>query len=273
MSRYLVTASIVLYRHDEKVLKAIHSFLEMPGPLVLYLIDNSPDDAFIHKFAFLQQDERIQYIFNNKNVGYGAAHNIALRKALGNSKYHLVLNPDVEFERAALEKSLTFMEQHDDIGLLMPRVLYPDGSLQYLCKMMPTPFDLIMRRFIPGFLRPLFQQRLDSYELKHKDFDQIMDVPNLSGCFMLMRCKALETVGLFDEGFFMYLEDTDLSRRINSRFRTVYYPHASIVHHYEKGSYKSNKLLKYHIRSAFHYFNKWGWLVDAQRSERNQKLK
>jgi GT2 family glycosyltransferase len=165
------------------------------------------------------------------------------------------------------------MNQEQNVGLLMPKVLYPNGETQYLCKQIPTPFDLIMRRFIPNFIKPLFQARLDAYELKFKDFSMRMEIPNLSGCFMFIRCEALKTVGLFDENFFMYLEDTDLSRRINSQYKTIYYPEASIIHHYEKGSYKNYKLLKYHIQSAFYYFNKWGWLFDPTRSTINNLLK
>jgi hypothetical protein len=96
-----------------------------------------------------------------------------------------------------------------------------------------------------------------------------MEVPNLSGCFMLMRCDALKYAGMFDDRFFMYLEDTDLSRRINQQFQTVYYPEVSIIHHYEKGSYKSNKLLLYHISSAFKYFAKYGWFFDTVRTTVN----
>jgi GT2 family glycosyltransferase len=126
-----------------------------------------------------------------------------------------------------------------------------------------------MRRFIPGFLKSRLQLRLDQYELKHKNYDEIMEVPNLSGCFMFLRMDVLRIVGLFDESFFMYLEDTDLSRRINLQFQTIYYPKVSIIHQYEKGSYKSLKLLKYHIVSAFRYFNKYGWFFDTVRTTIN----
>lgn len=273
MSNYLITASIVLYKHDEKVQKAIHSFLSMSNPVVLYLIDNSPTDSFIRTNASLLADKRVEYIFNNKNVGYGTAHNIAMRKAIEKSIYHIVLNPDVEFKSEALQECISYMESYQNIGLLMPKILYPDGSIQHLCKMLPTPFDLIVRRFIPKFFQKIIQKRLDQYELKHKNYEQIMEVPNLSGCFMLLRCDALKTVGLFDEKIFMYLEDTDLSRRINSQYQTMYYPKASIIHHFERGSYKNYKLLKYHIRSALYYFGKWGWLLDQNRATINSLLK
>jgi len=274
MSNYLVTASIVLYKHrDEKAMKAIDSFLKISSPVLLYLIDNSPDDNFIRQNLHFANDERVIYIFNDKNIGYGKAHNIALRKTIETSQYHIVLNPDIEFEKEALENCLSYMEQHKNIALLMPKVLYPNGDTQYLCKMLNSPFDLIVRRFIPEYLKKIFETKLEQYELKHKDYDKIMEVPNLSGCFMLLRCEALKTVGLFDEAFFMYLEDSDLCRRINQQYQTIYYPKVSIIHHYEKGSYKNYKLLMYHIRSAFYYFNKWGWFLDSSRRTLNNLLK
>ena len=100
-----------------------------------------------------------------------------------------------------------------------------------------------------------------------------MNVPVLSGCFMFLRTSALKDVGLFDENIFMYLEDTDLSRRIHTKYKTIFYPKVQITHEYAKESNKSKKLLKYHIQSAIYYFNKWGWVFDKQRDEINQNSK
>jgi GT2 family glycosyltransferase len=111
---------------------------------------------------------------------------------------------------------------------------------------------------------------MDRYEFRHKDYNKMMDVPNLSGCFMFMRTTALKEVGGFDEGYFMYLEDVDLVRRINEKYSTIYNPEVFICHAYAKESYKGSKLMRYHIRSAFYYFNKWGWLFDARRKQVNR---
>lgn len=100
----------------------------------------------------------------------------------------------------------------------------------------------------------------------------MMNVPYLSGCFMFLRVSVLKEVGLFDERYFMYLEDTDLSRRIHKKYKTIYYPFVHIIHEYSKGSYKNIKLLIYHIHSAIKYFNKWGWIFDKERREINTKV-
>ena len=92
-----------------------------------------------------------------------------------------------------------------------------------------------------------------------------MNIPILSGCFMFLRTEALEKVGLFDEQFFMYMEDFDLNRRIHRAYKTVFFPEAVVVHEYQKASYKNIKLLKAHIKSAIYYFNKYGWFFDKER--------
>jgi GT2 family glycosyltransferase len=258
----------VLYKHNYAQIEGlIESVLSTKISTYLTLIDNSPTNNLQQE---LPKHLPINYHFSGSNLGYGRAHNLSIEKSLVNATYHLVLNPDIRFEPNAISQMIAYMDSHPNIGLLMPKVLYPSGEIQHLCKLMPTPFDLIMRRFIPNFLQPWFKHRMEQYELKHKDYNQTMEVPNLSGCFMLMRCEALKYTGLFDDRFFMYLEDTDLSRRMNQQFQTVYYPEVSIIHHYEKGSYKSNKLLLYHISSAFKYFWKYGWFFDTVRTTVNK---
>jgi GT2 family glycosyltransferase len=268
---YKLNSSIVLYNNNKTQLeKVITCFLNSNLAVTLYLVDNSSDDSL----AVLKKlDNRIMYIFNNANLGFGKAHNIALRKSIEeNIPYHLILNPDVYFNKGVLEELYYFMEANKDVGLVMPKVLYPDSTIQYLCKLLPTPFDLFGRRFLnSGPFKKIVEKGNEIYELRFTGYDKIMEVPYLSGCFMFIRTEVLKKVGLFDERFFMYLEDTDLSRRINRVSKTVYYPEVSIYHEYGKGSYKNPKLLKYHLDSAIKYFNKYGWLFDKEREEINKK--
>jgi len=235
-----------------------------PG-IALTLIDNSRDDtlaAVAHQFG-------ARYIHRPDNPGFGAAHNIAIREALDNgSVYHMVVNPDVTFGPEAIPGLHAFMETHPDVGLVMPDIRYPDGSHQHLCKLLPHPGDLLVRRFLPTLYN--LSGRAETYEMLRSGYERTMDVPALSGCFMFLRTSVLKKTGGFDERFFMYLEDVDLSRRIGRVARTVYYPAVSITHAYQKGSYKSSVLLTRHIRSAIRYFNKWGWFLDAERAAVNE---
>jgi len=258
--QYDVTGSVVTYKTNPAELEqAIRSFLDTSLRARIVVVDNSPTE----ELGSLCRALGTEYLYTGKNLGYGAAHNIAFKKS-STSKYHLVLNPDVQFGHKVLEELVAFLELNESVGLLMPRVLYPDGSPQNLCKRLPTPVDILAKRLLPESLKRIYHKRLSAFELCDMDMKKVLSVPYLSGCFMLLRRSTLQEVGLFDERFFMYFEDLDLTRRIHERYQTVYYPYATITHRHEKGSYKSARLLYYGILSAILYFNKWGWVRDQQ---------
>lgn len=261
-----ISCSIVSYHNDpDEIAQVLHSVAATPVEATVYLIDNSHTDAL----GAVAREFGARYLHRPDNPGFGAAHNLAIADALANgSTYHLVLNPDVTFGPDVIPALLSYMEGHRDIGLIMPDIRYPDGSRQHLCKLLPHPADLLVRRFSPALYR--LSGRLDTYEMRRSGYSRIMDVPALSGCFMFLRASLLGKVGGFDERFFMYLEDVDLSRRIGRCARTVFFPSVSITHAYRKGSYRSSVLLTRHIRSAIRYFNKWGWFFDDERHAVNR---
>jgi GT2 family glycosyltransferase len=253
----MITGTIVLYHNDRNVLRAaIDSFLNTTLNVKLFLVDNS-SNATLQDVIF---DERVEYFKLPQNIGFGAAHNFAIKKALElDSEYHLVLNPDIYFLPGIIEKIVSFMEVNKEVGHLMPKVLYPNGDIQHLCKMNPTVFDLFARRFLPNAIQKLFISRMARYDYQDRDYNQIMyNIPYLSGCFMFLRVATLKKVGFFDERIFMYIEDADLTRRFLAVSKTVYFPEVSVFHHFAKGSHKSWKLTWYSIHGAFVYFKKWG---------------
>ena len=264
-----ITASVVLYKTSATQLGRFYECLSRSSQRPhLYIIDNSPEPTRL-PFAMTPW---ITYLHSGANLGYGAGHNVALRKILRSSELHFVLNPDTFFGPRELEKMVAFMAQHPDVGQLMPKVVYPDGSLQYLCKLIPTPTDLFLRRFMIGPLRRLTQQQIQRFELRFTGYNREMDVPYLSGCFMLFRTSALKQIGLFDERFFMYPEDIDITRRVNARFRTLFFPGATIVHDHGRESYKSVYALWIHMMNLVKYFNKWGWFHDPVRAKVNREI-
>ena len=259
--------SIVIYRPDMRQLQSLLTEVQKVRCLNhIYLIDNYAPKP--QQTDLVKNSDKITIIYPCKNIGYGAGHNIALRKTVSdNIEYHLVVNSDIELKSEDLDNLVLYMQSNTDVGSLMPKVIYPDGSLQYLCKLLPTPFDLFSRRFLPaGFTR----QRTELFEMRRTGYNKIMNVPYLSGCFMLLSTSALKKVGLFDERFFMYPEDIDLTRRIHRHFLTIFYPDVTIVHHHKKASYKSIKMLLVHIMNICRYFNKWGWFSDKERAEVNR---
>jgi len=177
MITYDVAASIVTFKNDKNVLeKAIYSFLKADLRKILYVIDNSPTDELRGVCA----RDNVEYIFAGHNTGFGAGHNIAIKKMIGRSKYFLILNPDIYFNEGTLETLFGFMRDNEDVGLVMPKVLYPDTSLQYLCRLLPSPYDMLLRKMDFKILNSLFSARKDRYELKFADYNKSMDVPYLS---------------------------------------------------------------------------------------------
>jgi len=163
-------------------------------------------------------------------------HNIVLRVALLASELHFVINHNIYFNPEEPQKMIDRMNEDDSIGQLMPKVTYQDGSLQYLCKLIPTPVDLFFRRFLSGPLKELARKKTEQFELRFTGYNREMDIPYLSGRFMLFRTAALRKIGLFDDRFFMQPEDTDITRRMHSEYRAIFFPEAAIVHDHEKVS-------------------------------------
>jgi GT2 family glycosyltransferase len=264
-----LTSSIVTYENDPCLVKnTVESFLNNKLKTNLFIIDNSSTPRLGSSFT----NAPLEYIFNDRNIGFGKAHNKCIAKILDSSKYHLVLNPDVTFPRGTLEKLYDFMENNPNVGLVMPKVLDEQNQIQFLCKRLPDPFALLIRRFGFELLNKMLKKRFWRYEMREKNYDESFEVPYLSGCFMFVRVEALKKIGLFDERFFMYMEDADISRRIHKHYKTVYYPRVHIFHGHARDSYKISRHMLTHITSAIRYFNKWGWFFDHERKIINRRV-
>lgn len=262
----MITVSIVTYKTDlGELLKCLES---LTSPLVsrIFIIDNSRMESIAD---FCKQYHNVTYI-GSDNVGYGAGHNKALKRVLDKEeKYHLVLNSDVYFEPDILERIVEYMDAHEDVAQLIPNTIYPNGRLQYVCRLLPTPLDLVFRRFMPKRIAEMRDKRFLLKEYRRVDE---MDIPFLLGSFMFFRTECFKRVGLFDKSIFMYMEDIDITRRMHKFYKTIFWPGCTIVHAHKAESYKNKKMLKIHIKSAIQYFNKWGWMFDRERSRWNRQV-
>ena len=262
----MLTASIVVYKTNIEELKTIVNCALKSTIYRIFIVDNSPTDELQRVIESYNSDKLI-YTWGHGNIGYGAAHNIAINMSqeMG-AEYHIILNPDIIFKEGAIEALHGFMKNHKDVGYVMPNIIYPDGSIQRLCKLLPTPYDIFARKFLP---KSWTAKRNAEYEMHFTGYDKIWDCPNLSGCFMFLRNSVLKSVGGFDDRYFMYFEDTDLIRRIHRVSKTVFYPNVTIIHAH-KAEHRTNKvLLKASIKSAIKYFNKFGWIFDKERATFN----
>lgn len=249
-----LSVSVVTYNNTvEEITLLLNSLLSSTVKCDIFVVDNSENstlEQLVKTFA------NVHYYKMSKNIGFGAGHNFVLKKTTPQYKYHLAINPDVFFEPTVLEALLQFMDAHPEVGNVMPKVLNLDSSIQYACRQLPKPMDLFGRRFLP---KSWMLKRNERYEMRESGYDAIMEVPFLSGCFMLLRTSVLQKVGLFDERYFLYFEDIDLNRRIQTVAKTLFYPSVSIFHAAKHQSYRDRKLTLIHIKSAIQYFNKFGW--------------
>ena len=261
-----LTASLVLYNNPSAMFEpAVRAFLAGSDG-VLAIADNSPVPLASPVFA----DPRVRYSHMGDNIGFGRAHNRAFASVKEHSDAHLIMNPDIVFGLDVLPHLLSVLEARPDVGAVMPQIRFPDGEIQRVAKLLPTPIDIFARRFSPS---PRWREAVnDRYELRALPQDAPVQTPVLSGCFLLVRSALFNALGGFDPRYFMYMEDYDLVRRIGDRAVTLYDPTVRVEHAYGKGSYRSGRLLRIHMRSAVAYFNRWGWAWDATRRRRNAAI-
>lgn len=255
----MLSISIVTFNNEGTIKTCLGSIFKHANRFnfEVIVVDNNSSDNTIHIIE--ENFKQVRIIENKKNVGFGAAHNMAIQSTGG--KYHLVLNPDITLLEDSIGKLIDFMEKNNDVGLVSPKIVFPDGSIQYLCKREPRLFDLGIIRFTPGFIKSVFKKRIDYYEMRDTGYDKIMDVPSLSGSFMLFRKSVLDRIGGFDENYFIYFEDTDITRRTAETARTVFYPYTSVIHLWNRHSHKNIKHFIISLISTAKYFNKWGWRI------------
>ncbi len=264
----MLNISIVLYhpKWEQEVMPLVTELLRVKCLRKIYLLDNSEKD-WLREHVNMEKapvsSDKIRYMAMPENLGYGRAHNIALREsAYHNTAFHLVMNSDIRVQAEDIDAMCDFMLANPQVGQLMPKVINPDGTQQYLAKRLPSPMDVFGRRFLPKWL---MKKRNERFELRDKDLSRPINAPYLSGCFMMLRTKVVVEAGLFDERYFMYPEDIDLTRTIHRNYLTLYYPQWTIVHAHAQASYKDKHMLRVHIQNMCRYFNKWGWFFDRER--------
>jgi GT2 family glycosyltransferase len=199
-------------------------------------------------------------LYNSDNPGYGKAVNRLVSRLDRPPPFLGVLNTDLLWSSGSFETLLHWLQRHSDVALACPQILDEAGTPQQLCKQHPTALGLFSRRFIPAKLKPRWLRRYDAwYVMAEQNYTQVFEVPYLSGCCMLMRSDAFRRAGGFDERFFLYLEDADITRSLQRFGRCVHLPKASVIHGWGRGNYRNLGLMLVNLSSAWHYFRKWGW--------------
>ena len=252
MTKPFVTGCIVTHNNMRTIKDALDTILEYTKDIDfrLYVVDNLSTDETP---KFIRENyPQVCLVEPNTNRGFGAGHNVVL--PMIESKYHFVINPDIILKDNAIKKMVDYMEANEDIGLVSPKICFPDGKEQILGKLNPSLKYLFASRMRgedePGAL-------LKEYAMLDKDLTVVQDIENASGCFMGFRTDLFKEVGGFDKRYFMYFEDADISREAAKRKRVVYFPEAVVYHLWGRDSKRNLKLLRVHIFSMLKYFIKW----------------
>lgn len=246
-----VTGSIVTYNNISTIPKTLETLFEQSKDVdfKLYILDNGSSDGTTEFIENNYPD--VTVIRSPKNVGFGAGHNIIIDRV--DSKYHVIINPDIVLNENVIGKLTEYMDDNPEIGLLSPRICFPDGRDQILGKRNPQLKYLVASRLRGDEPSKLLKE----YAMLDCDLTKPVHIDNATGCFMFIRTDVLKQIGGFDDGYFMYFEDADLTRRINEVSECVYYPDAIVNHVWGRESKRNLKLMFVHINSMFRYFCKW----------------
>jgi len=253
---------IVNYKSKAFVLNCIKSIEEAVFGDLRYeiiVVDNNSDDT-IGQLLYWQHQKTI-FIKSEKNLGMGGGNNLGLRRARG--KYKVVMNPDTLAFADTFSKLFRFMEENPEIGMVGPKQFHPDRTTQDSCYRWHSLLTPIFRR---TFLGGLGDKEIARFLMRDYDKQKPRAVDWLLGSCLFIRSKALTEVGLFDERFFLYFEDTDLCRRFwDKNWQVYYYPSASIIHNHNRASARQpwytffmSAASRHHLKSWLRYTMKWG---------------
>jgi GT2 family glycosyltransferase len=252
-----VTVSIVNWNTREELRKCLRNVLNQQGVSVeVIVVDNASKDGSA-EMVRAEFADKVLLICNSQNCGFGAAHNQAIKRALG--RYIMLLNPDCTLENPSLINDLVaFMDQNVRIGIVGPKILNPDGSLQFSARRFP---NMIAAMFRHTFFSRLFPNNkfVRDYLMSDWSHDETRDVDWLSGAAMLISKKMLNEIGYLDERFFMYCEDVDLCRRAHrAGWRVLYYPMCAVTHRIGASSDQNPvEMVKEHHKSMMRYYLKY----------------
>ena len=197
----------------------------------IFVVDNASPD----KSADMVRDEfpTVHLITNSQNVGFVRANNQALLLATG--RHVLLLNPDTEARPGSLTKLVDYLDANPAVGAIGPKLLNTDGSLQKNGRFFPTPLGefighLGLAKYGSGRSQHNFEHR---FEYGRDDFDQIVEVDQVSGACIMVPHRIMAQIGALSEDFFMYYEETEWCWRIKrAGYKVIYFPEAEVVHHW-----------------------------------------
>ncbi|MEG1925005.1 MAG: glycosyltransferase family 2 protein [Ruthenibacterium sp.] len=250
-----VSACIVAYGGFDEVAKAASSILSNSNgvDLQLYLVDNASPDGSGKQLAATDFGANCHVCCLPENLGFGKGHNHVL--PLLDSKYHAVINPDIVFDTDVLAALCAWLDAHPDVAMATPRLLFPDGTEQFTAKRRPSFMALLSRQLPLPMLRKIEQH----YLMQDEDLTIAREIDFCTGCCFVMRTEIFKKMGGFDESYFMYVEDADITRCAQKYGKVFYVPQVSVYHAWHRDANRKWKNFWMQISSMFHYWHKWGF--------------
>lgn len=214
------------------------------------VIDNNSTDNSVS--AVRSSGLNCELICLKKNTGYGTANNIAIQKS--DARYHLIVNPDIKFGPQLLKACAEFMDANPDVAIVTPKLLNTDGSEQYVPKKRPR-LSTLLAGFIENRTGKTMRMRSE-YTLRGQVIDAPLQIDFCAGCFMFCRTSMLKACGGFDERFFLYFEDCDLTLRMQKLGRTVYDPALQVTHIWKRDNHTARGIV-HELASMARFLWKW----------------
>jgi hypothetical protein len=255
-----MTLSVVYVNYNTRgLLKQSLKHLYLMKPAIdfeVIVVDNASEDGSVEMVRDFFPEVKVLAL--SENIGYAAGANLGLAKAGG--QYVAIFNADIFILSGSLEAAVNFLDNHPAAGLVGPKLMNADKSLQYSCYRFPKFYTPLLRRTFLG-ATAFGKKELARYLMQDYDHLESREVDWLLGGALIGRVSVLRRFGL-DERYFLYFEDTDLGQRLKARgVKIVYLPSAQMIHLHRRESadavlWKSlfNKMMRIHIRSAWRYF-------------------
>ena len=259
-----LSACIVVYNGSDEAMRAAQTVLQFTRryPVTLYLVDNASPDGSGRKLEQAVQDgtlqprpgQRVEVRCRTENGGFGTGHNMVLPELT--SDYHFILNPDIQLTEDTLSDLADWMEAHPEAVMARPSLCFPDGKPQQLplrrCAVRPMVY-----RQLPAL--KFWKKYNDHYLMLDEDLSHPVEIEFCTGSFAGVRTRAFRAVGGFDENYFMYVEDADLTQKMRTQGKVYLVPQYTAVHAWHRAAHRSLKPALWQTGNLLRYFRKWGF--------------
>ena len=259
-----ISACIVAYCDYDEVCAAVRSVLaNTPGDdFALYVVDNASPDGSGQRLTRAAADgtlrtapgQQVQVLCRTQNGGFGTGHNTVL--SLLHSRVHFILNPDIQLTDDTLSDLADWMTAHPGVVMARPALTFPDGRPQRLPLRRCSVRAMVYRQLPCLQFWAKYNER---YLMADRDLTSPTEIEFCTGSFSAVDTAAFKAVGGFDEDYFMYVEDADLTQKMRTRGKAYLVPQYTAIHAWHRAAHRSLKPFLWQLHSLLRYFSKWGF--------------